>query len=334
MLAVVLPLIMSSEDTVVTQTGHDTVVPMIDESNCLQKDSSDSKKTESDLKLGAVEVDKCRTDSLLSVPAPPPRKLGRVGSVRRAATDASDATDIRPIDRKEITPTFQTVVNLKPTQSDANEITSQVTEHQLNTSCEVTNTCPKSEPKLKDNSTQCLSTDRSWKKSDAKNLRKHPMERIRHWFTSDEAKTNRKRRLNRCLNYIKVFLTHLFSTTGLCLLVVAYSFLGAVIFKYLETKYEVIQRNNVQKERNDCAQEIVNYTLYLNVFYPNRLNEEILEKLKRFEDKIIKAVKEDGYGGETMEQWTFSGALLYSVTVITTIGKYYNYCILINFNFE
>ena len=44
---------------------------------------------------------------------------------------------------------------------------------------------------------------------------------------------------------------------------------------------------------------------------------------------VIKKTKSEGYnGGEDKDniQWTFSGALLYSVTVITTIGKHNRLC--------
>ena len=42
---------------------------------------------------------------------------------------------------------------------------------------------------------------------------------------------------------------------------------------------------------------------------------------------ILIQVKSEGYDGndsqnESASQWNFSGALLYSVTIITTIGKY------------
>ena len=48
--------------------------------------------------------------------------------------------------------------------------------------------------------------------------------------------------------------------------------------------------------------------------------------LKKFEQNVIRKSKTEGYDGgdsDTNVQWNFSGALLYSVTVITTIGKEY-----------
>lgn len=50
--------------------------------------------------------------------------------------------------------------------------------------------------------------------------------------------------------------------------------------------------------------------------------------LKRFELDVIKKAKTEGYdggdsGNDASVQWNFSGALLYSVTVITTIGECY-----------
>lgn len=42
---------------------------------------------------------------------------------------------------------------------------------------------------------------------------------------------------------------------------------------------------------------------------------------------MVKATKEEGYDGkevdDTERQWSVSGALLYSITVITTIGIYF-----------
>ena len=52
---------------------------------------------------------------------------------------------------------------------------------------------------------------------------------------------------------------------------------------------------------------------------------EASKVLKNFEQDVIRKAKTEGYDGKEGDddgqaQWDFSGALLYSVTVITTIG--------------
>lgn len=47
--------------------------------------------------------------------------------------------------------------------------------------------------------------------------------------------------------------------------------------------------------------------------------------LQSFEKEILTAMKKDGWDGiEDVDQiqWTFFGALFYSIIIITTIGKY------------
>ena len=47
--------------------------------------------------------------------------------------------------------------------------------------------------------------------------------------------------------------------------------------------------------------------------------------LRKFEKEVIDKTKNEGYDGNentNHKQWSFPGALLYSVTVITTIGKF------------
>lgn len=51
---------------------------------------------------------------------------------------------------------------------------------------------------------------------------------------------------------------------------------------------------------------------------------EVIIRLKEFENSLLKAMTKDGWDGdEDMDkvQWTFTGALFYSIIVITTIGK-------------
>ncbi|KAA0192227.1 hypothetical protein HAZT_HAZT004197 [Hyalella azteca] len=53
-------------------------------------------------------------------------------------------------------------------------------------------------------------------------------------------------------------------------------------------------------------------------------SEKARETLKDFEKSLVKAIKQDGWDGvESNEpkQWTFAGALFYSIILITTIGE-------------
>lgn len=62
----------------------------------------------------------------------------------------------------------------------------------------------------------------------------------------------------------------------------------------------------------------------LNVLYERNWTALVHEQLRRFETSVVAAAKVEGYDGKELldsdRQWSFSGALLYSVTVITTIG--------------
>lgn len=47
---------------------------------------------------------------------------------------------------------------------------------------------------------------------------------------------------------LRTFLAHLFSHVGLCVLIVGYAILGALMFEYYESKYEVEQRVNLERD--------------------------------------------------------------------------------------
>lgn len=62
----------------------------------------------------------------------------------------------------------------------------------------------------------------------------------------------------------------------------------------------------------------------LNVLYERNWTMLVHEQLRRFEGSIIKAAK-GGLNetmGERLPRWTFTEALLYSITLITTIGNF------------
>jgi hypothetical protein len=60
------------------------------------------------------------------------------------------------------------------------------------------------------------------------------------------------------------------------------------------------------------------------VLYEKNWTHLVHEQLRKFETNVVAATKVEGYDGKELQdadrQWSFSGALLYSVTVITTIG--------------
>lgn len=65
------------------------------------------------------------------------------------------------------------------------------------------------------------------------------------------------------------------------------------------------------------------FTERLNVLYERNWTMLVHEQLRRFESSIIKATK-GGLSeamGERLPRWTFTEALLYSITLITTIGN-------------
>ncbi|XP_003738083.1 potassium channel subfamily K member 15 [Galendromus occidentalis] len=122
---------------------------------------------------------------------------------------------------------------------------------------------------------------------------------------------------------VKVFLTHLLSQLGLCLLVVAYAVGGAFLFKSIEAEKETINRQQVRVSRSHCLDDMFNITERLNVFERARWIRAVESRLRKYEEDVVKAVRDNGYDGNDSDQpvqWTFSGALLYCITVITTIG--------------
>ena len=66
---------------------------------------------------------------------------------------------------------------------------------------------------------------------------------------------------------------------------------------------------------------------HFNVLYRENWTAAASKVIRKFELDVIRKAKNEGYDGQddggtdATSQWDFSGALLYSVTVITTIGK-------------
>ena len=79
--------------------------------------------------------------------------------------------------------------------------------------------------------------------------------------------------------------------------------------------------------RNLHIERLWNMTETLNVLHPDNWTHEATQILDNYTEEVYKATKNDGWEfdqGDVKEkelQWSFAGALLYSITVITTIGR-------------
>lgn len=130
----------------------------------------------------------------------------------------------------------------------------------------------------------------------------------------------------KCKDYCRKFLAFLVSHVGLCVLVVGYAIGGALVFQSIEAPHEdklsvVMQVNRL---RNSTLDALWNVTTALNVFNKELWSIQTELKVKAYQEELVKRIKEDGYDGSLEGSWSFSGSFLFSLTVITTIGKLCN----------
>ncbi|KAH3882915.1 hypothetical protein DPMN_006861 [Dreissena polymorpha] len=126
----------------------------------------------------------------------------------------------------------------------------------------------------------------------------------------------------RCAKFCKKFMTILFSNIGLCAAVVAWSVLGGFIFQNLEAPNEIQKRYFIANRRAWYAQALWNLTTSLDIFDEDNYTLSASKILVDFQNEVLLAKKDgwDGSDGHVEPLWSFAGSLLYSVTVITTIG--------------
>jgi len=74
-----------------------------------------------------------------------------------------------------------------------------------------------------------------------------------------------------------------------------------------------------QKFQNRTVEELWDVTYKINIFNHTSWKYNVTNILKKFQDQIVQQAQKGDVNN--LQQWSFPGAFLYSLTVITTIGK-------------
>ena len=111
-----------------------------------------------------------------------------------------------------------------------------------------------------------------------------------------------------------------FSNVGICVLVLGYLILGAFMFEHLEA--ENLGVSPMVERRALTVARLWNITERYNTLHKGDWDKEVKRVVADYQEVVIEGI-EEGFDGTDYPstQWTFSGALLYSITVITTIGE-------------
>ncbi|XP_049824836.1 TWiK family of potassium channels protein 7 isoform X2 [Aethina tumida] len=133
----------------------------------------------------------------------------------------------------------------------------------------------------------------------------------------------RKTFAKKCREYCRQFIAFLFSNVGIILLVVGYTIAGSFIFMHIEKRYHMELKKQVNYTRQMYAEKFWNMTLEMNPFDEVQYRNVVMRELETYQMLFVNFTRK-GYDGftdeETSSQWSFAGAFLYSLTVITTIG--------------
>ncbi|XP_017780253.1 PREDICTED: uncharacterized protein LOC108565342 [Nicrophorus vespilloides] len=157
----------------------------------------------------------------------------------------------------------------------------------------------------------------------------------------------------------KAFLTGLATNLGICVLLFGYTLIGSVIFLAIEGgpslhhhQHQILATTSLATNRKrpfnstefrartdefraKTVENIWDITVSLNILYRDNWTRLAAQEITRFQDEILRSITEDGAqdyasseertaaSGHDHFEWTFAKSFLYSLTVLTTIGKLY-----------
>lgn len=159
---------------------------------------------------------------------------------------------------------------------------------------------------------------------------------------------------SKCIHNTTYYLQILFSNIGICALLIGYTLLGSFIFlmiegrsgtdpKVLSPDKQLTLRNKINNKtqsvdwkqssdefRTRTVENIWEITAALNILYRENWTRLAGQEISRFQDELVQKLTEEilNSKGSSFEknypmEWNFSRAFLYSLTILTTIGKYF-----------
>lgn len=128
---------------------------------------------------------------------------------------------------------------------------------------------------------------------------------------------NPKERLKECCRKLVAFMC---TQVGVGGLVVGYAVVGAFCFIQIEGQAVDAQQHTAELLRHNCSAGVWNATSTFNVLSQKNWTRQVNEVLKHFEQSLALIVKR-GYDGKTAEEtWSFSAALMFSLSIFTMNG--------------
>ena len=155
---------------------------------------------------------------------------------------------------------------------------------------------------------------------------------------NEEPNTSKYRtKVQKFKNICKKITTFLFSRIGLCFLVVGYVLMGGFIFQSIEGSHEMQERaknstllNDIETNTKSMVNEIWNMTKLELIFHEKNYTNKLKDRLIDYQKKLSNAVKQ-GYKGNlnpNSTKWTYTGAVVYSITVVTSIGNFFKHLLI------
>uniref|UniRef100_A0A182NN88 Potassium channel domain-containing protein n=1 Tax=Anopheles dirus TaxID=7168 RepID=A0A182NN88_9DIPT len=129
----------------------------------------------------------------------------------------------------------------------------------------------------------------------------------------------------RAKDHCRNFTAFMFSNVGIIFLVVLYMIAGAFMFIAIEGNEALERFAQIPFKRNETAMRLWQISCCeVNVFNKSVFEEKVGNEIRAYQEKIVLWARRGWQGSDiTLESetpWSFSGAFLYSLTVITTIG--------------